>query len=483
MGNILNKPTEAELAGRDITRTAKAEAKVKELQSTLSSININGKLVLASMDEEYQKLRSSAFAYNDCGYPYAFFLPKNAQDISNILKIIGPLNLDMVVSCGKHSAMCFPDNTLVIDMKELDTVEYNLEEKWIDIGGGSKLHKADDKLQGTGYGFVTGTNPDTGVGGLTLTGGWGWLARSKGMAVDNWIEAEVVLSNGEIVIARDDNEHAMLLQAMRGGGGSFGVVTRFRFRLHDVRDCNYSMIVRFTPTMASATQVIQNYRDYMNNAPHHMGGVMVFPCGAPVVPQIVSSVGPLGTSENCTYFDKFEKLEGQWFNLQKNVHRNSDYHSGLQKLLEPFLNRGYSITSASMVAEMSDEMIATILHYTRTEYPNKNTTVFACCMGGKIRDEQVPNSIGHRQSGWWIVIEAVLPNMSPEVVRKHQDWINNVQSSIQKFDKMVQPAHQFFDAVNNNNNQLTNIEDTPIKSFLQKAKAQYDPTNVFHMYK
>ena len=104
-----------------------------------------------------------------------------------------------------------------------------------------------------------GTHPLTGVGGSTLAGGSGFLARQYGLTCDNLIECEVVLTNGDIVTANDINEYADLMQGLRGGGGNFGIVTKFIYKTHVIKDICGGFLTYWTPTVASALEVCMNF--------------------------------------------------------------------------------------------------------------------------------------------------------------------------------------------------------------------------------
>jgi FAD/FMN-containing dehydrogenase len=126
------------------------------------------------------------------------------------------------------------------------------------------LKAVDDALSAHGLAVPVGTYPETGVGGLTLAGGYGWLARKHGLTADNLVGAEVVLANGSVVVATETNEHADLLWGLRGGGGNFGIVTKFTFQAHTLPPvCLGGTIVYMVPTVASAKSVFRQFDNLM----------------------------------------------------------------------------------------------------------------------------------------------------------------------------------------------------------------------------
>jgi FAD/FMN-containing dehydrogenase len=168
------------------------------------------------------------------------------------------------------------DDGIVIDLKALNQVEVDPAARTVRVGGGATWGEVDAATGEHGLATPSGIISTTGVGGLTLGGGLGHLTRTFGLAIDNLLEAEVVLADGRIVRTSAD-EHPDLFWAIRGGGGNFGVVTSFVFRLHEVGT------IIGGPTfwaIEDGAEVLKAYRDFIPNAPRELNGFFAF-CTVP----------------------------------------------------------------------------------------------------------------------------------------------------------------------------------------------------------
>jgi FAD/FMN-containing dehydrogenase len=170
------------------------------------------------------------------------------------------------------------DDGVVIDLSPLNGIALDTERRTVRVGGGATWGQVDAATHEAGMAVPSGIISTTGVGGLTLGGGIGYLARRNGLTIDNLLEAEVVLADGSTVRASAD-EHPDLFWALRGGGGNFGVVTSFLFRMHPVST------VQAGPTFWSledAAEVLRAYREFLPGAPREVNGWFAFVTVPPV---------------------------------------------------------------------------------------------------------------------------------------------------------------------------------------------------------
>jgi FAD/FMN-containing dehydrogenase len=208
------------------------------------------------------------------------------DDVVAALAFAREHGLDVSVRAGGHSVtgLSLCDDGLVLDVRGMSDVEVDPERRVARIGGGATWALVDRATQAHGLATTGGRVSSTGVVGLTLGGGSGWLERMHGLACDNLLAAELVTADGRLVRASAD-EHPDLLWALRGGGGNFGVVTALELRLHPVGPEVYGGLLMYPAERGP--ELLRRWRDVMRDAPDELSLAFAYlraPADDPDVP-------------------------------------------------------------------------------------------------------------------------------------------------------------------------------------------------------
>lgn len=200
---------------------------------------------------------------------------RTSGEVSEALRWAIKCNKKVTVRGGGHgvSGAAIADDALLIDLAQLNAISVDPANKIASVGGGALLGDLDRATQAHGLAVTAGVEPETGVGGLTLGGGIGFLARKLGLTIDNMIGATVVLADGTRLNV-DEAHEPDLFWALRGGGGGTAIVTQFEFRLHPVGP-RIAQLQAFFPWQEAA-QVFSGYRDYLRSAPDEVGAYALF---------------------------------------------------------------------------------------------------------------------------------------------------------------------------------------------------------------
>ncbi|MFI5047302.1 MAG: FAD-binding oxidoreductase, partial [Acidimicrobiia bacterium] len=212
-------------------------------------------------------------------------------------------HLPLSVYGGGHAVTgaAVVDAGVCVDLRGMQEVTVDPDAKVAQVAGGCTWGQVDAATQEHGLAVTGGRVPSTGVAGLALGSGSGWLERTHGFTCDNLLEAEVVAADGRIVTA-SETENPDLFWAIRGGGGNFGIVTRFTFQLHDVSLVLGGMLIFPAP---AGVEVVRAWRDWMTGAPDELnsaiGCITAPPApfvpeaaqGQPIVAVVVCWVGPI----------------------------------------------------------------------------------------------------------------------------------------------------------------------------------------------
>src|SRR5262245_32980907 len=253
--------------------------------------------VLLSGDDGYETARR-VWNGNVDRRPAAIVRCMNASDVQRAVEFATKRNLLVSVRGGGHSAPGYGTNDggLVIDLSSMKAINVDPDRRTARAEGGVLWRELDNATQAHGLATTGGTVSNTGISGLTLGGGLGWLMGKHGLTIDNLISVEVVTADGQLRKA-SAAEHADLFWALRGGGGNFGVVTAFEYRLHSVTQVLGGMVIY---PLAQATEVLRFYRDFSPTLPdvaEAYAALLTSPEGMPVIALLLGYNGPVAEGE------------------------------------------------------------------------------------------------------------------------------------------------------------------------------------------
>ena len=241
--------------------------RVEQLRSA-----VRGPIVLPG-DDAYDSTRKVYNAMID-KRPAVIVQCTDVADVIAAVNYARSNNLLTAVRGGGHNGggLGTCNDGLVIDLSLMRGVRVDAERRTVRVGAGCVWGDVDHATHAFGLAVPSGFITTTGVGGLTLGGGIGYLTRRYGLTIDNLLSADVVLADGSVVTV-DDRHYSDLFWALRGGGGNFGVVTSFEFQAHPVATVHAGPT--FWP-LEQATEVMKAYRDFILDAPEHINGFFAF---------------------------------------------------------------------------------------------------------------------------------------------------------------------------------------------------------------
>ena len=247
---------------------AAVTAAVEELAGTFAGT------IIRPGDEGYDEARMVWNGLFDCR-PALVARCSGAADVQRAVDFARDNDLTVSVRGGAHSAAGFGtcDDGVVIDLSGMKDVEVDPAAKTARADAGLTWGEFDAATQEHGLAVTGGRFSTTGIAGLTLGSGSGWLERKCGLTADNLLEVDLVTAAGELVKA-SDSENPELFWGLRGGGGNFGVVTSFTYRLHDVGPIVYGGQLVCLPDRAP--EILAFMRDYMADAPEDLGAAVAF---------------------------------------------------------------------------------------------------------------------------------------------------------------------------------------------------------------
>jgi FAD/FMN-containing dehydrogenase len=382
-----------------------------------------------------------------------------------------------VRGAGHHIAgnsLC--DDGLVVDLSHMRTVKVDVAAKRAVAEGGATLGDFDEATLAHGLATPVGINSTTGIAGLTLGGGFGWISRKYGMTVDTLESAEVVTAKGEVVRA-SASENPDLFWALRGGSGNFGVVTQFEFRLHQVGPDLLSGLIVYP--FSEAKRVLQQYRDFYAKAPDELT-VWTVLRKAPPLPFLPADVhgkevvilallyagDPKKGEELIQPLKKFGKPLGEHIGVQP--------FTAWQKAFDPLLTPGArNYWKSHNFTTMADGLIDVVIEYVK-RLPSPHCEIFFGAIGGAtMRQAPDATAYAHRDAAF--------------VMNVHGRWETPAEDErCIAWSRDYYQASASFASAGAYVNFLTADETDRVKvaygqnyDRLAKVKRKYDPENLF----
>ncbi len=450
---------------------------VKVLDSSTLKASLRGELIQRD-DAGYDAARK---VYNGMIDKHPALIARCA-DVADVITAVnfGREN-DLLVSIrgGGHNAggLGICDDGLVIDLSLIRYTHVDPQTRTVRVGGGTTWGEVDHATHAFGLAVPSGIISTTGVGGLTLGGGLGYLTRSCGLAIDNLIAADVVLADGSMVTA-DEQHHADLFWALRGGGGNFGVVTSFVFKAHPI-DTVYGGPMFWE--MEQAPAVIQWYREFIKQAPDDLNGFFAFlivPPGPPF-PEHLHNKNMCGIV--WCYTGAMESDEATFKPIREKFPPALDFvgpipHPALQSMFDALYPPGLQwYWKADFVNELSDEAIAVYIKY-GSQLPSIQSTMHLYPVNGAAqRVGKNDTAWSYRDATWAAVIVGVDPDPANRDslvnwARQHWEDIHPYSAGGAYVNFMMEEGQERVKASYRDNYER-----------LAAIKRRYDPTNFFRV--
>ncbi|MEJ2428377.1 MAG: FAD-binding oxidoreductase [Deltaproteobacteria bacterium] len=387
-------------------------------------------------------------------------------------------NLDTAIRGGGHSGpgLALVDDGLVIDLSEMKGVKVDPDRKRARVEPGCRWRDVDRATQAFGLATVSGVISTTGVSGLTLGGGHGYLSRKYGLTIDNLLSADVVLADGRVVHTSKE-EDPDLFWALRGGGGNFGVVISFEYRLHPVDKVLAGPL--FWP-IEKLEPTLRWYRDWLPKVPEDVYAfylVAEVPAGDPF-PKAIHGEKVCGLMWCCTGQENQAEAE---IEAAREVAEPLFEHIGLmpylalQGLFDNVYQPGHQwYWKGDFIRELTDEAIAEHLHFARV--PTSLSTMHLYPINGAVhRVDKEEAAWNYRDVNWSMVIAGVDPN--PANKEKISKWARDYWQALHPHSAgasyvnfMMQEGQDRIQATYGDNYER-----------LRKIKGKYDPDNFFHV--
>ena len=434
--------------------------------------------ILSSADEGYDEARKVWNGMID-KRPALIVRCSGVADVISAVRFARDQDLLVSVRGGGHnvagSAVC--DGGLVIDLSLMNGVRVDPIRRTARAQPGATLGDLDHETQAFGFAVPAGIVTTTGIAGLTLGGGFGWLNRKYGLTCDNLLSADVVTAEGHLVKASPE-ENADLFWGLRGGGGNFGIVTSFEYQMHAVGPTVLAGLIVYP--MAKAPEVLRFYRDFVADIPDELTAVPALRLappapflpeevhGKPIIAVFVCYCGPVEEGERV-----LRPLRGFGTPLADVIQpKPFIMHQSMLDPMQP-AGRNYYWKSDDLL-ELTDPAIDTIVaHSEAITSPHTIVPLFQLGgVGSQVAEDATAYS--HRNAAYALNCNASWTEGEPE---RHIQWARDFSTAMQPFSAGV-----YVNFLGDEGEERARAAYGPTKfDRLVSLKNKYDPTNFFRI--
>jgi hypothetical protein len=390
-------------------------------------------------------------------------------DVITALNFARENSLLTAIRGGGHNvggrALC--DGGIVIDLSRMRAVHVDSAKRTVRVQGGATLGDLDRETHVFGLAVPCGVVAKTGIAGLTLGGGVGWLLRKYGMSIDNLLSCQIVTADSKVLTA-SARENDDLFWALRGGGGNFGVVTSLEFQAHPVHTVLGGLLIY---PREAAVDVIRHFRDYIESAPDEVtayAALLHTPDGAPVAGIIPCYCGDI--AEGQRVLEPLRKFGSPLVDAIQPMP-----FPVMQSLLGPsFPDGNWNYWKATMQRELSDDAIAAVVEHANRMTSPLSAVVLEYYGGAASRVANDATAFPHRNLPWDIVILAQWTNPAETA---HRDWARATAEALRRFSANV----QFVSTLDIEAQDVIDAAFGANLTRLAAIKKKYDPGNFFRV--
>ncbi|MFF8971295.1 FAD-binding oxidoreductase [Streptomyces sp. NPDC014995] len=430
--------------------------------------------VIRPGDAEYEAART-VYAGDVDRRPAVVLRPRNAQQVARVVALAQETGLELAVRSGGHSGaghgVC--EGGIVLDLANMRALEIDVEARtaWAETGisAGEYTEAAAEHGLATGFGDST----MVGVGGITLGGGIGFLSRKYGMTIDDLLAAEIVTADGELLLV-DEHHHPDLFWAIRGGGGNFGVATRFKLRLHEVDSVYGGMLV-----LPVTPEILEAFIAEAEAAPEELSTIVnvwtapPFPFvpeeyhGKPIILAVMCYAGPSEAGEEV--IGRFRAIVPPLADMVRTMP-----YPGMFPPADPS-QRPISVARNMFIDRVDRATAETILERVTTSTAMVAGAQLRVLGGAIARVPSDATAFAHRQSKIMAHLSAVYADQADAGL--HATWADEFMAAIRQSDSGSY-ANFIVDAGQEQIREAVYPGATGER--LAQIKAKYDPTNLFH---